>query len=593
MDREPPERVADGSHRDLVGLLVPEWRGYSGVAVLVAIAGVLPVAAPLLTRVVIDRAAEGASSAELWPLALFAVLAAVGVQFASIAAAWWATTVAWRSTDRLRGELTAHTLDLGLDHHARHGTGAGVQRIDGDLASVSDLLGGVIKVVGTGVVTLIAIGVSLFALSPALGLGYTIYLVAFIGLVVALRRRSVGESAAEMGATGALLGEIEEALGAAEDLRTLGAGAHVRRRLVDHSRAWAVAVRTTFSSWLSIHRLVQGGVTAGLVLAIGASGLLLGTDALTIGTSFALLQFALQSRRPLDEMIGQLDLVQRAAGAMRRVAELRAEPPAVPDDGDGDLPDGALSVAIDGVAFAYGDGPAVLDDVTIHVPAGSQLGLVGRTGSGKTTLARLILRMADPSAGAVRLGDTDLRSLRLDAVRERVAFLDQHARLFTATLRDNVRLFRERAEGADGEVLAALDAVGLSALVASLPDGLDTVVGPGGTTLSAGEAQLVSLARIWLRDPSLVVLDEATASVDPATEARISAAVDALLVGRTAVIVAHRLSTLDRVDQIAVLDHGRLVEVGPRADLAAADGSFAALLAVARADGVEPTGVGS
>ncbi len=604
MDGEPDERAPalagtdrprpDRSHRDLAALLVPERRAYAGVAALVAIAGSLPVAAPLLTRLIIDRAAGGAPTTSLWPLAAAAVVAAIGAQLASIAAAWWATTVAWRSTDRLRAELTGHTLDLGLDYHARHGTGAGVQRIDGDLTSVSDLLGSVVKVVGVGVVTLVATGVSLFALSPMLGVGYSLYLAAFAGLIVAIRRRSVGESAAEMGATGALLGEIEEALGAAEDLRALDAADHVRHRLLQHSRDWAIAVRTTFDAWLSIHRLVQGGVTAGLLLAIGASGFLLGTGALTVGTSFALLQFALQSRRPLDEMLSQLDQVQRAAGAMRRVAELRAEPPAVPDDGDRDLPEGPVSVTLDGVGFAYGDGPTVLGDVNLDVPAGTRLGLVGRTGSGKTTLARLILRMADPGTGSVTLGGVDLRDLRLDDVRRRVAFLDQHARLFTATLRDNVRLFAEAGSRSDDEVREALDAVGLSSLVASLPDGLDTVVGPGGTALSAGEAQLVSLARVWLRDPSLIVLDEATASVDPATEARIAAAVDALLAGRTAVIVAHRLSTLDRVDQIAVLDRGRVVESGPRAELADGDGAFAALLALDDEDndGTSPGSVG-
>lgn len=576
----PPQTV-DRSHRDLAKLLAPEWRAYLGVGAVVAVAGILPVAVPLLTRSIVDRAAAGATISELLPAAVALLVAAVAVQAASVVASWWSTLVAWRTTDRLRRELTAHTLDLGMPFHTRHGTGAVVQRIDGDLTAVSDLLGRFVAVMGTGLVTLLAILVSLVVLSVPLGAGFAVYLLAFGVLAVGLRRRSVGEAAAEMGSTGALLGEVEEVLGAAEDLRTLGAAAHVEARMLDRSRDWTAAVRSTFNAYLGIHRIVNGGVVAGLVLAIVASGAMLGSGGLTLGTSFALLQFALQSRRPMNDMIEQMDVVQRAAGAMTRVANLRNEPPAVPDDGTAGLPPGSLTVSFVDVGFAYGQGPRVLDGVTIDVPAGTHLGLVGRTGSGKTTLTRLALRIADPSVGTVSLGGLDLRRVRIDDVRSRVAFLDQHARLFTSSIRDNVALFASRDDAA---ILAALDAVGLSPLLATLPEGLDTVIGPGGTALSAGEGQLVALARVWLRDPSLIVLDEATASVDPATEARIADAIDALLAGRTAIVVAHRLSTLARVDQIAVLDHGRVVEAGHPAELEATDGAYAELLRLSRSD---------
>jgi ATP-binding cassette subfamily B protein len=215
-------------------------------------------------------------------------------------------------------------------------------------------------------------------------------------------------------------------------------------------------------------------------------------------------------------------------------------------------------VSFDHVSFTYGDGPPALSDVTFALEPGRVLGVVGRTGSGKSTLARLLLRLYDVSDGAVDVGGVDVRSLTLRALRERVGIVTQDVQLFEATLRDNLTLFAEHTD--DDRLRGVLEDLDLGSWYARLPAGLDTLVGGTGVGLSAGEAQLVAFARLFLRDPGLVILDEASSRLDPGTERRIERAVDRLLVGRTAILIAHRLATLGRADDVLVLEHGHVVE---------------------------------
>ena len=219
----------------------------------------------------------------------------------------------------------------------------------------------------------------------------------------------------------------------------------------------------------------------------------------------------------------------------------------------------------------------MLSDVSLVIPSGSRLALVGPTGAGKSTLAKLIARLYDPTAGSVSLAGVDLRDATHATLRSRVVVIPQEGFLFNASIRDNVRIARDGAS--DAEVDAALAAVGAFDRFAALPEGIDTEVRERGSRLSAGEKQLVSLARAALADPAVLVLDEATSSLDPGTEALVEAAVDRLLVGRTVVVIAHRLSTAERADMVGVVADGRLAELGPHAELVTRGGPYAALYA--------------
>jgi len=295
---------------------------------------------------------------------------------------------------------------------------------------------------------------------------------------------------------------------------------------------------------------------------------------------FLVFTYAELLRRPIEQITRQMQDLQQAGASLNRVTELLELRSSVADNGTRELAPGALDVRFEKVHFGYEAGDPVLDGVTLHIPAGTRLGLLGRTGSGKTTLSRLLFRLYDVDGGAVLLGGGDARDVRLAVLRSRVGLVTQEIQLFHATLRDNLSMFDPSID--DARVVDALEQLGLDAWLHTLPDGLNTVLAPGGG-LSAGEAQLLAFARAFLRDPSVVVLDAASSRLDPATERRLERAIDRLLAGRTGIVIAHRLATVQRADAIAILDRGRVAEYGPPVALAADSSTrFAELLAAGK-----------
>jgi ATP-binding cassette subfamily B protein len=329
------------------------------------------------------------------------------------------------------------------------------------------------------------------------------------------------------------------------------------------------------SAWyLPVIELAGWGTTA---LALGIGGWWVHEGMLTVGTVAFFVLTLSNLFEPVQQLSQLFNMVQSAGAGLSKLYELLDTPVDVPErPGAIDL-GGAGDIEVDRVSFAYGDGPRVLRDVSLRIPTGTRLALVGPTGAGKSTLAKLVARLYDPTSGSVRLGGVDLRDATLASLRGRIVVIPQEGFLFNGTIRDNVRLAREDAT--DAEVDDALRAVGAYERFAALPDGLDTEVRERGSRLSAGEKQLVSLARAALADPAVLVLDEATSSLDPGTEVLVESAVDRLLEGRTVVVIAHRLSTSERADVVGVVDGGELVELGTHADLVAAGGRYASLYA--------------
>jgi ATP-binding cassette subfamily B protein len=287
-------------------------------------------------------------------------------------------------------------------------------------------------------------------------------------------------------------------------------------------------------------------------------------------------------RLPLERLTTQMNSLQQATGGIVRVRELLNTRVEVTDGPGLVLPEGAMSVELAAVSFAYEALP-ILTDVSFRVEPGQVLGLLGRTGSGKTTISRLLFRLHDPTHGTVRLGGTDIREVRIEALRERVGLVTQDIQLFQGTLRDNVALFD--AGVTDRVLQEVFELLELRDWLESLDAGLDTLMGLGGRGVSAGEAQLIALARVFLKDPGLVILDEAYSRIDPATERLLERAVARLLERRTGVIIAHRLTTVERANTIAILEGGRVVECGRRVDLSLnPDSRFARLLRAGMAE---------
>jgi ATP-binding cassette, subfamily B, bacterial len=286
----------------------------------------------------------------------------------------------------------------------------------------------------------------------------------------------------------------------------------------------------------------------------------------TVGTVYLLFAYSDRLSQPLYQITTQLQDLQQAEAGIQRVDALLSLESTLKDGPGAELPPGALSVSFHDLTFGYVPDEPVLRHISFHLPPGQVLGVLGRTGGGKTTLARLLFRMYDPQQGEISIGDVVLKQASIQDVRRRIGLVTQDVQLFQASVRDNLTFFNRAIS--DQRILEVLDDLGLSQWYRSLPAGLDTELKPDGGSLSAGEAQLLALTRVFLTDPGLVILDEASSRLDPATEYLLEHAIEKLLVGRTAIVIAHRLATLERADQILILEGGQILEQGSREELA-------------------------
>ena len=580
----------------LATYLGPQRRRVGLLALLLFTSIALELLNPQIIRFFID-AAQTASSGTLALAGLLFIVAGLTQRAALQGALYVGEQTGWVATNALRRDLARHCLRLDMSFHKRHTPGELIERIDGDVTTLSEFFAQFVVWLVGNLILIIGILALLFREDWRAGLALTIYtLLAFAGLG---RLQALGTSrwGAYRQADAELFGFLEERLAGTEDIRSSGAEAHtlgqldaLMHRAMLSNRAARLASNIAFV--ITNFLFVLG---YGLGLALGAY--LYTQGSVSLGGAFVIVYYIGMLSSPIENIRGQAQELQQAGAGMGRIGELFALQPRVTERVRAALPAGALGVAFEHVTFAYEDeGPktndegagdsstvvghssnAVLSDIIFDLPAGKVLGLLGRTGSGKTTLTRLLFRLYDPQLGRVLLGGSELRDLALADLRARVGMVTQDVQLFASSIRDNLTLFDRSID--DQRIERALGELGLREWAAALPAGLDTRIGAGGLGLSAGEAQLLAFARVFLRDPGLVILDEASSRLDPATERLLERAISRLLQGRTAIVIAHRLGTVQRADEIMILDRGGVAEHGTRAALAADPGSrFAGLL---------------
>lgn len=554
--------------RELIRLVAPHKARLTIMIAVLAVAGALPLVGPLLIASFIDEAEAGADRNTL--LALAGTYVGVGVlrQALSVAVAWTATDLAWRVTNELRSKLTRHVLNLDLAFHRATSPGELVSRVDGDVTALSDFVASFAIKAAAAMVTLVGLVVVLLVRDWQVGIGLAVYLAIAVGVVFLVRNKAVDEAASEQAATGRMLGEVEERLTGADDLRSNGGGSHA---VATFQAASAAVLRSSLGrekQGVTLWVISNAVFVFGGLIALAVDVALLRRGSITLGTAYLIFQYTQILRRPLGDLADETERVQRAAGGMARTMHLLGESSMIVDNGAERLPAGPLSLEFDAVTFTYDDEEipvAVIDDLSFTLPAGRTVGVLGRTGSGKTTLARLLLRLVEPTEGTVRLGGVALADMALADLRARTGVVSQDVHLFGSSIRDNLTLFDKTIS--DAQVKSALQELDLLTWIEAMPDGLDTKLGPAGSGLSAGEGQLIALARLFLRSPDFILLDEASSRIDPRTEERVTRAIDRLLDGRTALVIAHRLSTVERLDEIMVLDQGQVAERGATTEL--------------------------
>ena len=560
--------------------IAPELsRGLVLTLVLAVIGTALQLAVPIVLQLIIDNEILGTGEAD--------AAAAVRLGLVALAAVLLATVARWVSLRRLMrsaawglaqlristfGQL--HRMSM-LDLQAQR-RGALVARVTSDVETIQQFWewGGVGMVLGSAQVVL-AMGAMLFyqwqlALIVLVGVVlYTILVVVFQRVLSRAHDRVRDRVSDSLATTG-------EAISGLSTIRAYGMEEVVLKRVdqtLDEQFSAEVRTAVLASTLFSSAELFAGMLTA---VVVGAGVYFGGQWQMSAGTLVAFLFLVNLLIEPIQRLVETIDQAQSAGAGLRKILGIIDTPVSISDPIDGvELPEAALSVSFDDVTFAYPGGPNILSGVTISVSAGQRVAVVGETGSGKTTFAKLATRLMVPAAGEVSIGDTNIDQIDTTSLRSSVAYVPQEGFLFEGSVADNVRYGKPGAE--DDDVRRAFADLGLINWLDSLPAGVHTEVGEGGGNLSAGERQLVAITRAWIANPSVLVLDEATSAVDPALEVQIRRAIEFLTSGRTSITIAHRLSTAEASDRVIVFDAGEIVQDGTHAQLVSDEGVYAAM----------------
>ena len=538
------------------------------------------VVVPIAVQQTLDRGLNGPGGPDTAFMTKMAVLAGVAIVVTS-GASYLMTSRLFATAERglatLRIKAFRHVHDLPLLTQNTERRGALVARVTSDVDQVSQFLvfGGMIAVVSVGQIIVATLIMAYYSWQLTL-----VVWLCFAPLFLSLRyfQRKLSEAYGVVRSqVGVMLSAISEPVVGAAVVRSYAIEKRTQDRIdtaVDRHRA-----ASTRAQGLTAFSFSLGGVSAGLANAgVLIVGIWLGlAGEITAGKVLAFAFLVTLFVGPVQMGTQVLTDAQNAIAGWRRVIGILETPADVVDPGDGGtvLPQRPVSIEFDDVEFAYPGGRPVLHDVSLRIEPGRRVAVVGETGSGKTTLAKLLTRLMDPSSGAVRLDGVDLREVPFTSLRERVVMVPQEGFLFDDTLAANARYGRLGAT--DEEIREAIRELGLSDWLATLPRGLETRVGQRGESLSAGERQLVALVRAHLADPDLLVLDEATSAVDPQLEMRIGQALERLMSGRTSVTIAHRLSTAENADEVVVVDAGRIVQRGSHDRLVAEGGVYGRL----------------
>jgi ATP-binding cassette subfamily B protein len=518
------------------------------------------------------------TKAILFEAAILYIIIAVIQQILYVLSVYISVRLSWNTTNQVRSDLASHCLNLDMSFHNKYSSGKMVERIDGDITTLSNFFSQFSIMLVANAILIFGVQVAFFLEDIRIGVVFSVFTVATMIILYKIWNiaspywKDVRQKSAD------LMGFVEEGLSGKEDIRAMGGQEYILKRFHHISKKeYDTGIKAIF-----IGRLVQITimlfVTFGTTLVYVVGIPLFEQEIISFGTIFLLISYTELLFRPIIQIIRQLQDLSQADASIDRIDEFFKTTTKIKDHGKAEFsPEGEPSIKFENISFDYVTEKSVLRNISFSIEPGKSLGLIGKTGCGKTTISRMLFRLYDPKTGKISINGINHQEYTLESLRRNIAYVTQKVELFQASLRDNITFFDQSVP--DEKILEVIGYLELEEWFNRLPNGLETKLKSDESGLSAGEAQLLALTRVFLKKPSVVVLDEASSRLDPLTERLINRAVKNLLKDRTSIIIAHRLETLETVDEILLLDDGQIAEYGRREELVRDSNSkFAKLL---------------
>ncbi|MEA5574044.1 ABC transporter ATP-binding protein [Calothrix sp. UHCC 0171] len=522
---------------------------------------------PQILGYFIDSIFAGNSSSQLYFLALVFIAVALLNQVFSVISTYLSENLAWLATNALRSDLMIHCLALDFSFYKFRTPGELIERVDGDVNTLSQFFSQLVINIFGNLILLLGILIILYLQDWRAGTCLSIFSFIALSILIKLRSLAIIPWTAYRQFSADFFGFIGEYITGLEDIRGNGAVNYLMHRFYKLLQSWLVVYQKARFTDTILWGTTVGLFTFGNALALGVGTYLWSQKAISIGMVYVLFHYTNLLQEPIEKIRENLEYLQQAEASIYRIQELFKQPIKLDNHNGIKLGDEAVSLEFKNVSFSYeSDNKLVLNNISFYLPPNQVLGILGRTGSGKTTITRLLLKFYQPQLGCIYFNNIPSSQISSKELTQRIGIVTQDVQLFHTTVRNNLTFFNPEIE--DKKILDTLSELGLTTWLNTLPYGLDTILASDSSGISAGQAQLLAFARVFLKNPSLVILDEASSRLDLKTENNLDTVINKLFTGRTGIIIAHRLQSIQRANHILILENGQVIESGDRQDLA-------------------------